>query len=384
MKKINLSEPNLSGNEKKYLIRCVDDNWVSSNGDYVKKFENKIKKITKSKFVSSCINGTSALHLGLKVLGVKKNDEVIVPTLTFVAPINAIIYNQANPVFMDVDDYFNIDQNKFEDFINNKTFVGKNGFRYNKKTKNKIAAIIPVHIFGNAVNINKILLICKKNKIKILEDASESLGTFYKRDQFKLKHTGTIGDAGVISFNGNKIATSGGGGIFLTKYKKYNNKFKYYANQAKDNKIYSKHDDVGYNYQMSNLNAALGLAQLEKLNIFINNKTKINNYYKTLFKNTKFSIVDSPEYSKNNYWLNILRINKKTFSIKKIIEILKKNNIESRPIWRLNHLQKIFNKYENYKINKANILLKNSLCLPSSSNLKLKDIEKIVKIICEI
>ena len=197
--RINLSSPNLIGNEKKFLNKCVDTNWLTSAGNFVNQFEYKISKFTNSKYVVACNSGTSALHIGLKALGISNGDEVIVPTLTFIATINSVIYNNAKPIFFDVDDNFSLDENKFEEFINNNTFK-KNGICINKKTGKRIFALIIVHVWGNAAKIEKIYKICKKNNIKLIEDASESLGTFYTKGKFKKKHTGTIGSIGCLSF----------------------------------------------------------------------------------------------------------------------------------------------------------------------------------------
>ena len=383
-KRINLSEPLFIGNEKKYLISCIDDNWVSSKGKFVKRFEKKISEYTNCKYTTTAINGTSALHLSLKVLGVKKNDEVIVPTLTFVASINSIIYNQARPFFMDVDSCFNLDIDKCLNFLKFNTKIKSDGFCYNKITSNRIFAIMPVHLFGNLVNLDKLSKICKNKNIKIIEDASESLGSKYLSGKFKDKHPGTIGDAGIISFNGNKVITSGGGGIFLTKNKKYFDDFKYLADQAKNQKVYSMHNDIGYNYQMSNLNAAIGLAQLEKIETLVKKRKTIYEIYRKQFSNSKMiKICETPKYSVSNNWLTIIKFINKN-DLKKVINKLVKNNIESRPLWILNHKQKPFKKYITYNIQHAYDLHSTCLCLPSSPNLKTKDIIRISNLIKDI
>ena len=220
MKKIQLCEPYLKGNEIKYLNSCVKTNWLSGSGKFVNQFEDKIKKFTASKYSVANVNGTSALHLALKVIGCNKDDEVIVPTLTFIAPVNAILYNNCSPIFMDSDNSFNLDINKVIKFIKDKTKFSR-GFSVNKKTNKKIKAIIIVHLWGNAVKFNKLQSVCKSRNIKIIEDASESIGTRIKVSKNNIRHVGTLGDIGCFSFNTNKIITCGSGGAAVTNNKKY-------------------------------------------------------------------------------------------------------------------------------------------------------------------
>ena len=380
--KIPLNILNLIGNELKYLRKCIDTNWISTAGKLVKDFEKKLCKFTKAKYVIACINGTSALQISLKLAGVKLGDEVIVPSLTFIAPVNAINYNNATPIFMDVDDYFNIDTKKTCEFINKETYFN-NGFTYNKKTKKRISAIIPVHVWGNAVDLKNLNSICKKRNIKIIEDASESLGTFYKQGKFKKKHTGTIGDLGCISFNGNKIITAGGGGAILTNSKSLAKKAHYLINQAKNDPIRFIHNEVGYNYKLTNIQAAIGLAQLENINFFLKKKKMIFNYYKhKITLSNLFKIADVPNYAQNNYWMSILEIRKyNKISLKEILHKMKNANIECRPVWKLNQNQKPYRKCQTYKIRNAYKKVNNSLCLPSSTSLSQNELKKVVDFI---
>ena len=224
---IPLCVPHLFDDEKKLVNQCLKSNWISSSGSLINKFENQIAKYTKSKFATACSSGTAALHLAMKVCDIKINDEVIVPSLTFIATINSIIYVGANPFFVDCDDYFNIDTVKLIYFLNTNTYK-KNGFTYNKITKKRIAAILPVHVWGNAADLRKLYKLCKNKNIKIIEDATEALGTFYKKSLTN-KHVGTIGDVGCISFNGNKIITTGGGGMLITNKKNFYKKSQYFV-----------------------------------------------------------------------------------------------------------------------------------------------------------
>ena len=380
---ITLSTPNLIGNEKKYLNKCIDGNWVSTAGEYINLFEKKISKFTGSKYTIACINATAALDISLKLLKVEEGDEVIAPTLTFISPINAILYNKASPIFMDCDEFYNIDISKTLEFIKTQTFF-KNGYTYNNKTKQKIKAIIIVHVWGNAVWLDELYKICKHKNIEILEDASESLGTIYTKGKFKSKHTGTIGKIGCISFNGNKIITSGGGGAIITNDRVIADKALYLTTQAKDDPIKYIHDEVGYNLRLTNINAAVGLAQIEKIKKILKLKRNIyNNYKKEIYKIKGYEFAKTPEYASNNHWLNILRVNSlsKDKTNLDLLKFFSSNKVQTRPVWYLNHLQKKLKKYQVYKIKRANLMVKNSLCIPSSSHLTNKQFNTIIKLL---
>ena len=373
--KIGLHEPLFKGNEKKYLLDCIKTNWVSTSGKYLNLFEKKIKKITRSKYVVPVLNGTIGLHISLITLGVKNGDEVIVPSITFIASVNSINYVGARPIFMDVDKYLNLDEKKCIEFLQKQTFMKKN-ICHNKKTKKAIRAIVIVHTFGNAAKFDKLQNLCKKKNIKIIEDAAESLGTKYTSKKFKNKHTGTIGELGVISFNGNKIVTSGNGGAVLTQDKKLYKKCRYLVFQAKDNNVNFIHNEVGYNYSLSNISAALGTAQLEMLNSNLDKKNKINKFYSDSFLKVKgANILQSPEYSKNNKWLNLLVLDKPLS--KKTRAIFNNKTIQFRPIWYPNHLQKKYLHCQKFKINYANKIFKKIICIPSGPNLRNSQLKKI-------
>tara|TARA_B100002019_G_scaffold241357_1_gene217312 strand:+ start:349 stop:1533 length:1185 start_codon:yes stop_codon:yes gene_type:complete len=380
-KYLPLSVPCLSGNEMQYVEECIKTEWVSSAGKFVDLFEEKVAEFTGSKYAVACVNGTSALQVSLRLAGVSENDEVIVPTITFIAPVNAIIYNNARPIFMDSDDFYNIDSQKTCDFINNET-VFKKGSTFNKKTGRRISGIIPVHVWGNACNLEKLYQLCKERNIAIVEDASESLGSYYINDTFKNKFTGTIGKIGCISFNGNKIITSGGGGIILLDDEKLYGRAKYLTTQAKNDPIYFVHDEIGYNFRLTNVQAAIGLAQLEQLPRFLKVKKDINKGYKALIKNNEnFRIANTPSYSQNNHWLNILQIRNvsEKMNVDKLMHSLEEKGIQTRPVWKLNHLQAPFKSCQSYKIKKAINLINSSLCLPSSVNLNNDDLLRIVE-----
>jgi len=383
MKKLSLHEPKFNGNEFRYLKKCIKSTWISTSGAYIDKFEKKIEQYTNSKYAIACNSGTSSLHISLIVAGVKPNDEVLVPTLTFIAPINAVSYVNATPIFMDCDQYFNIDVQKTIEFIKNETLF-KNGLTLNKKTKKIIKALIVVHVFGNAIDLDKVKKLCKKRNIKLIEDCSESLGTFYK-DKIKNKHTGNHGDLSCVSFNGNKIITSGAGGMILTNIKSYDKKIRYLVKQAKNDQLNFIHNEVGYNYSQTNIHAAIGYAQLENLqSILVKKKLIHKKYISLLKKNNDFSIYLTPSYSENNNWLNILKINNvKKKNRKNLISKFIKNNIYVRPIWKLNHLQKQYKNCQSYKIQNAIKLHRQSICLPSSYHLNHNDLKRVIKVLNE-
>ena len=267
---IPLSVPNLKGKEWQYIKKCIDTNWVSSAGSFVKKFEDAICAYTKAGYAVACINGTAGLQIALKLCGVSQHDEVIVPTLTFIAPVNAVTYLGAEPIFMDCDDFMNIDPVKLREFCTKECTLTKNGLK-NKSTGRTIKALVPVHVFGNPCDMQEIMKIARQYQLKVIEDATESLGACYSSGIYKNKFTGTIGDIGVFSFNGNKIITTGGGGMIVTGNKAIAQKARYLVEQAKDDPVNYIHHEIGYNYRLTNIQAAMGLAQLKQLKKFIKN-----------------------------------------------------------------------------------------------------------------
>ena len=382
-KYIPLSVPSLNGNELEYVKECIDTEWVSSAGKYVDLFEQKIAEYTGSKYAIACVNGTAALQVSLRLAGVGAGDEVLISTLTFIASVNAITYNNAKPIFMDADKYYNIDAEKTIEFIKNETGF-KNGFTYNKKTNNKITAIIPVHVWGNACWLDELIELCNKQNIAIVEDAAESLGTFYNAGKYKGKHTGTIGKLGCLSFNGNKIITTGGGGMILTNDESLAEKAKYLTTQAKDDPIRYVHDEIGYNFRLTNIQAALGVAQLEQLPSILKRKKEIYDFYQSTIENIDgLSLSKVPDYADSNHWMNLLKIDSKVYNQDRevLMKRLEGNGIQTRPVWKLNHEQKPYKDCQYYKIEKAKKLVKNSLCLPSSSNLSNKNLNKIVSVL---
>jgi len=380
---IPLSVPCIQGNEWKYIKECLDTEWVSTAGEYVTRFEEAITNYTGTRFAVATVNGTSALQASLRLVGVESGDEVIVPTLTFIAPINAVAYNNAIPVFMDADRYYNIDSEKTISFIENET-IFKDGFTYNKTTGNKISAVIPVHVWGNACWLDDLVGICHTRNIAIVEDASESLGTFYTEGKYTGRHTGTIGKLGCLSFNGNKIITTGGGGMILTDDENMAEKARYLTTQAKDDPIRYVHDEIGYNFRLTNIQAALGVAQLEQLSGFLDKKEWIYNKYLDGLKNIDgLYLASVPDYAGNNHWLNVLRIDSRVYGENRgtLMNRLGENGVLPRLVWTLNHLQKPYRDCQSHQIEQAKELVGNSLCLPSSINLADDKIKFILELL---
>ena len=362
----SLHEPYFCGNEWKYVKKTLDENYVSSIGSFVNKFEDQIKKFTKSKYAIPVVNGTEALHLSLVACGVKSNDEVLVPTITFVGTANAVVYSGAIPHFVDSElETLGIDPLKLEKYLE-KITMKKGKFYFNKKTKRRIKAIMPVHIFGNICQIDKILKIAKKYKLVVIEDAAEALGSFYKN-----KHAGTFGLVGCFSFNGNKILTTGGGGAIITNSKLLAKKMKHLSTTAKINHRWEYiHDTIGYNFRMPNINAALGSAQIENLNKFLISKRKLFlKYCKDFSKVNDVRLIKNPEFSKSNNWLNTIFI--KNSSIKKrnkVLNLGQKNRIFLRPVWKPLHTLKHLNKMPKMNLDAAKKIYESCINLPSSAS----------------
>ncbi|NQV76739.1 MAG: LegC family aminotransferase [Lutibacter sp.] len=371
--KIPLSIPIINGNEWRYVKDCLDEGLICE-GKYLKLFEEKIQEYTGANFAIACSSGTAALHLSLIVAGIKENDEVIVPTVTFIASINAIHYVKAKPIFMDCDQYYNLDVKKVQSFFEKECFFHE-GVLYNKKSQNKIVAILPVHVFGNPVNLDLILNLAEEYNLKIIEDAAESLGSMYKG-----RKTGTFGDFGCFSFNGNKLITSAGGGMVVTNSKESADKIRYLIDQAKDDSFNFIHKEIGYNYRLSNIHAAIGLAQLENIEERILIKRRNFEIYQKYLKGTDLEMLEEPENSRSNYWFYVLKLGA-SFKKSEILEKLKKEGIMARPMWYLNHLQIPFVTAQNYNIVKAQELLENTINVPCSINLKEEDIKTVCNII---
>ncbi len=374
---IPLCEPHLDGNESTYLKECIDSTWVSSSGFFLDQFEKKIEEFTGTKYAIACVNGTSALHISLKLADVEVGNEVLVPTLTFIAPINAVTYCGASPVFFDCDKFHNFDLDSLEKFLKEETY-SRDSATYNKSTNKLIRAIILVHVWGNSLDIDRALKLGKDYNISIIEDASESLGSIYHGEKRKF-HTGTGGLLGCLSFNGNKIITTGGGGAILTDNADIARRAKYLVSQAKDDPIEYLHNEVGYNYRLTNIQASLGLAQIEKIPEKIQKKREIHSFYKKHIDSDKGrAILEAPSYSLSNQWLNVVQLNSDMHdNWRALFKHLKDRGIETRPVWSLNHKQRALRDYQKYFITKAESVVQYSLCLPSSVGLNENDLLRV-------
>ena len=360
--------PIFEGNEIEYVTDCIKSNFVSSVGEYVNRFEKAICEYTGAKYAILTVNGTAALHVPLILVGVEENDEVLMPALTFIATANAVSYIKAIPHFVDVDEKsLGIDADKLDEYLSSIVFIDDNGYCINKNTKRKIKAIVPMHTFGHPVDMDKLKKVAIKYNLKIVEDAAESLGSFYKGT-----HTGNFGELAAISFNGNKIITTGGGGCILTNDEKLAKKAKHITTTAKIPHPWEyEHDMIGYNYRMPALNAALGLAQIEKLPEFVEKKRKLAKKYQELFADAKeFKFFTEPEYAKSNYWLNAIILNKGYENLRdEILKDTNENGVMTRLVWKLMHHLKMFKDCPRMDLSVSESLEKRVINIPSSAYL---------------
>ena len=362
---IPLHAPVFQGNERKYLIDAIDSTFVSSVGAYVNKFEEMMAKITGAKYAIAIVNGTNALHMGLLLSDVERGDEVLSQSLTFVATCNAISYISAIPVFIDVDkDTLGMSPLALSAFLDEHAVLSSDGFTYNKSTGNRIKACVPMHTFGLPCRIDQLAKICAKWNIDLVEDAAESLGSY-----FKGQHTGVFGKTGIFSFNGNKTVTCGGGGAIVTNDEHIAKRAKHLTTQAKvPHKWNFIHDEIGYNYRMPNLNAALACAQLEQLEKFVDNKRALAEDYRSFFKDTAFNFVNEVTGTRSNYWLNAILLKDK-LERDNFLEYMNGNGIMSRPVWELMHRLPMFNKSSHGSLSNSEWIADRLVNIPSSVRL---------------
>jgi perosamine synthetase len=365
---VGLHEPFLSKQDHAEVKKCIESTFVSTVGIYINKFEKKLSSITGAKYVIATNTGTSALQAALFVSGATSETNVILSPVTFVASANAIKYNNAIPIFIDCDDKnFCLCPDQLKIFLEKETYL-KDNKRYFKKNRKVISAILVTHVFGSAALIDKIAKLAKKFSIKLIEDSAESLGCFYKN-----KHLGTFGSIGIISFNGNKIITTGAGGAIITNSKKLYLRAKHLISVAKKPHPWKfEHDVIGWDYRMPNLCAALGFSQLKKFNMILKKKKKLKKIYKRLFSNNKlveFIDFDELNFFKSNNWLNAIRLKKDSNKRNKILNYLNKKGYQCRPVWTLINKLKPYSKCYTYKIRNAEKIEKEIIFLPSSPNL---------------
>ena len=374
---VPLSIPNFEGNERKYVDDALDQGWVSTGGAYITELEEKLAEFLQVKKTAAVQSGTSALHLSLIACGVQPGDMVIVPTLTFIAAVNPVRYQFAEPVFMDCDDSLCMDPQKLRRFCENEC-VTEDGQLKHKATGKTVKAIVVVHVFGNMADMEAIMDIAQEFHLKVIEDATEALGTQYTKGRYAGKFAGTIGDFGAYSFNGNKIITTGGGGAVTAKDPTEVEHLKYLSTQAKDDPQFYIHNEIGYNYRMTNLQAALGVAQMEELQQFI--ETKHRNYilYKERFREVSFgTLLPFREGTSSNQWFYSLQLREDRLQgkdMRDIIGALQECGVQTRAIWGLIHEQKPYRQNIAYKIEKAPCYSATVLNIPSSTQLTEEDI----------
>ena len=361
---VPLHVPTFRGNEKKYLNECIDTTFVSSVGKFVDRFEEMMVDYTGTQKAVVCVNGTNALHMAMLLVGVEREDEVITQALTFIATCNAISYIGAHPVFIDVDkDTMGLSPDAMEAWLKENAAI-KGESCYNRRTGRRIKACVPMHTFGHPVHLDKLVEVCNRYHIELIEDAAESLGSFYKG-----KHTGTFGKIGAISFNGNKTITTGGGGMLLFQDETLGNYAKHLTTQAKvPHRWEFVHDHIGYNYRMPNINAALGCAQLEEIDHILANKRETAEKYKQFFSDKEnIQFFTEPEGSKSNYWLNAVLLNDKEEQLK-FLEYTNDHAVMTRPIWELMNRLPMFKDCETDGLQNTVWFADRVVNIPSSVN----------------
>lgn len=362
---VPLHAPCFSGNEKKYLDECIDTTYVSSVGKFVDRFEEMVAAYTGAAKAVVCVNGTNALHMAMLLVGVEKDDEIITQALTFIATCNAISYIGAHPVFIDVDkETMGLSPACMKNWLVKNAEI-KNEACYNKKTGRRIKACIPMHTFGHPVKIDELVHICEEYHIELVEDAAESLGSFYKG-----KHTGTFGKIGAISFNGNKTITTGGGGMLLFQNEELGKYAKHITTQAKiPHRWEFVHDHIGYNYRMPNINAALGCAQMENLQTFVHNKRETAEQYKLFFTHIdNIDFFSEPENCCSNYWLNVVLLKDKK-SQQDFLTYTNDKGIMTRPVWCLMNKLDMFKNCETDGLKNTSWFEERVVNIPSSVRL---------------
>lgn len=363
---VPLHAPLFIGNEKKYLNECIDTTFVSSVGKFVDRFEEEMAAYTGAKKAVVCVSGTNALHMAMMLVGVERDDEVLTQALTFIATCNAISYIGAHPVFIDVDmDTLGLSPKAVKVWLENNAEL-KNGVCYNKKTGRRVKACIPMHTFGHPVKIDELVQICEEWHLELVEDAAESIGSLYKG-----QHTGTFGKVGAISFNGNKTITTGGGGMLLFQDEELGKLAKHLTTQAKvPHRWAFVHDHIGYNYRMPNINAALGCAQLENLDRYVENKRETARIYADFFKNIPdITFFTEPENCRSNYWLNVVMLKDKAAQ-QEFLEYTNDHGVMTRPVWELMNRLEMFKQCETDGLKNTEWLADRIVNIPSSVRLK--------------
>ncbi|MGB4875246.1 MAG: LegC family aminotransferase [Candidatus Competibacter sp.] len=376
MEFIPLCVPEIRGNEWAFLKECIDTNFVSSVGPFVERFEQMVADSVGAPYGVATVNGTAALHIALLVAGIKSDEEVLVSTLTFIAPVNAIRYVGAWPVFIDAEsDYWQMDPAKVIDFLE-KGCAWRDGALYNRQTKRRVTAIIPVHILGQAVDMDPILEIAKKFDLKVIEDATEGLGAKYRG-----KSLGRLGNIACFSFNGNKMITTGGGGMIVTANEAWARKAKYLTTQAKDDPLEYIHGEIGYNYRLTNLQAAFGCAQMEQLDQYVAAKRKIAARYSEALKGVPgLSTMKEAAEVSSSFWLYTVLVDEKQFGMnsRNLLHRLDSQKIQTRPLWQPIHQSPAYAQTGCVELAVAERLYHQGLSLPCSVGLTEADQERVI------
>jgi perosamine synthetase len=376
---IPLCVPHISGNEWQYVKECLDTGWVSSVGSYVSRFERMTADYVGTKHAVAAVSGTAALHTALLVAGVRPDDEVIVSDLTFIAPANAVRYCGAWPVFVDVDsDYWQMDHRVVEEFLKTKCSFSQ-GTLVNKETGRRVRAIIPVHILGHPVDIDPILELARRYNLIVIEDATESLGAVYKD-----RKVGRLGDIACFSFNGNKLITTGGGGMIVTDNDEWAARAKYLTTQAKDDEIEYVHESIGYNYRLTNVQAALGCAQLEQIEAFIDKKRAIAKQYEDAVRSVAgLSPMPRAAWADPVYWLYTILVDEAAYGedSRTLMGRLAQNNIQARPLWQPLHRSPAHATAQSCGGEVADKLNRTALSLPCSVGIEPHELESVIAVI---
>ncbi len=383
---IPLSIPNFEGNERKYVDDAIDQGWVSTGGAYITKLEQMMAEYLHVENVAACQSGTAGIHLALISCGVEPGDMVIVPTLTFIAAVNPVRYQFAEPVFMDCDDSLCMDPVKLEKFCREECEISGDQLVH-KATQKTVKAVVVVHVFGNLADMESIMTIAENYHLKVVEDATEALGSRYIAGRFAGKYAGTIGDYGAFSYNGNKIITTGGGGAIAAKDPAKVDHIRYLSTQAKDDPHYYIHNEIGYNYRMTNLQAALGVAQMEELPVFVERKHRNYNLYKQLFAGTEhMRLLEFREGTYSNQWFYSLELDMEYLnrSLRDVITELDQKGVQTRAIWGLIHQQKPYEGALVYEMEKAPYYSSCILNFPSSTQITEEEIRFAAEKIKEI
>lgn len=374
---IPLSIPNFEGNELKYVTDAVGQGWVSTGGAYITRLEQDIADYLGTPKAVACQSGTAALHLSLMEAGVEYGELVIVPTLTFIAAVNPVRYMMAEPVFMDCDDSLCMDTEKLETFCREECDLKEEGL-FHRPTGKRIRALVVVHVFGNMADMERIMDIADKYQLKVIEDATEALGTKYTEGRYAGKYAGTIGDFGAFSFNGNKIITTGGGGMVVARDKAAMDHMQYISTQAKDDPVCYVHGEVGYNYRMTNVQAALGVAQMEFLEEFISRKNRNYDLYASrLQEDRHMELMDFCKGTRPNKWFYALLLPDREEEMPLLVEALSEQGVQTRPVWGLIHQQRPYQNCIAYRIEKAVWYSCHVLNLPCSTNLTEEEIARV-------